>query len=376
MIDAGSGASDAPRARLLSGVAHSVLAHHFLSAADEDSARDQFRIADNCFAGLDPATLAGDSLAAQYYIDALERFGRRDEVVKFLLEAPLAILPQAIYLQFAWVLIASGDDKNGERILEVASQRAGGNAGELRKLAGLHARLERSAQASRYYFEAAELFLKHHDLDNALEACTHALRHDQDNPHIRFLKCRLLVDKEKFDEAHRELRELCRDLPEPATRLLLAEVLLHSENCGSALVEIDGVLHEQPRHLETLIARARTLNLMNNFDDALKAAEEASEVAPGEQAPAIEKIIALRGSNQPREALAVADEILARHPSSPDAQNAKLDILLALEMWKDAIQVASDIRGRPDRCGPPQAGPGLHGIRQSRRSTLRPRRNL
>jgi len=266
LLDSGFGTRDDPGARLLAGVAHAVLADHFLSAADEESARDHFRIACECLAGLEPSTVATDSVAAQYYIEALEHTGRRAEVVKFLVEVaetPLAILPQTIYLQFAWVLMRSDDFESGERILGVAAQRAAGNASELRKLANVFGSLELSRQASRHYFEAAELYLKHRDLENALEACIHALKHDQDNPQIRFLKCRLLIEKRNFDEARRELQELCRMNPEPATRLLLAEVLVHSQDLESALVEIEGVLSDNPRNPEALIARARVLNRMN-----------------------------------------------------------------------------------------------------------------
>jgi len=346
LLDSGFGTRDDPGARLLAGVAHAVLADHFLSAADEESARDHFRIACECLAGLEPSTVATDSVAAQYYIEALEHTGRRAEVVKFLVEVaetPMAILPQTIYLQFAWVLMRSDDFESGERILGVAAQRAAGNASELRKLANVFGSLELSRQASRHYFEAAELYLKHRDLENALEACIHALKHDQDNPQIRFLKCRLLIEKRNFDEARRELQELCRMNPEPATRLLLAEVLVHSQDLESALVEIEGVLSDNPRNPEALIARARVLNRMNLWEAALDAAENAAAQDPGAPSPAIEKVIALRGLGRLHEALAAADDNLARHPSCQEAQNAKLDILLELEMWVDAIQVASEI---------------------------------
>jgi len=337
---------DADAARLLAGIAHTVLANQFLSAADDNSALEHFRVACDCFAGLAPATLAADSIASQHYIEALERSGRREDVVKFLVDAaetPLSLLPQQIYLQFAWVLMRSGDDENGRRILGLASRRAAGNAGELRKIAGVFANLELSQQAARHYFAAAEIYCERRDFDSALEACTHALKFDPDNLHIRFLRCRLLIDKGRFDEAHRELRELSGLLPGPAARLLLAEVLLHAGNTESALAEIDAVLYENPRNPEALIARARVLNRMDDWPAALEAAQHALAQLPGIEAAAVEKVIALRGLGRLNEALAAAEEILARHPSSLAAHNARLDILLALRMWEDAIRVASDI---------------------------------
>jgi tetratricopeptide (TPR) repeat protein len=73
IVQSNANSTTADRARLLLGIAQSALGNYFHFAANENAVHEHCRAARDWFAGLPPAMVSANSLAAQCYIDVLDR---------------------------------------------------------------------------------------------------------------------------------------------------------------------------------------------------------------------------------------------------------------------------------------------------------------
>ena len=127
--------------------------------------------------------------------------------------------------------------------------------------------------------------------------------------------------------------------PGHAKRFEAARDLLRAHKPTEALEGLDSILAEDPKYLPALVSRGSALLALRREDEAEAAWRGALGVYPGQDALFWNLGLLLIERERPEDALAIADQILARQPRQPRALLLRGEALNGLSRFEEAAAV-------------------------------------
>lgn len=125
-----------------------------------------------------------------------------------------------------------------------------------------------------------------YELGNAREAVadfSDALRLTPESPVSLDIRARAWIALQDFPRALRDFDEAIRFSPNPSADLLMQRGQLHSEmgNLESAMQDLDRAVAVDPKHFNSALFRAKTLQRMRRLDEANAEYDRAEKIEPG-----------------------------------------------------------------------------------------------
>lgn len=239
------------------------------------------------------------------------------------------------YLRIAQLhALPDGDAKRLEETLKLAEQAAKDDPNIFAQITLIRANLEKDP-AKR------ETLLDEATKKNA-------------DPRILMAQVMNLVGQNQIDEALKTLDEILRKNPEDRQALMIKLELLNAhEKNEEALQIIDLLLEDEPNDhlaLHMAIHRARLLSKLGRNDEAIEALNELREKHPDDPAILLLRAAVFLETKEFEKGLKDIDAgiRLAPDPMDSPLQVLKIQFLLALERYEDAIKLVEEHEDRDD----------------------------
>lgn len=122
--------------------------------------------------------------------------------------------------------------------------------------------------------------LELNQLDEAEALITSALEEQPEHEYIQFLSGRVFYSLKKFEEAKIYLIKSLEQNPDKETKNLLALTYYELGEYEKAVNIFNALLEDNPKNISLLLNKAKSLEGMEDFDDALKTLDTLTEIFP------------------------------------------------------------------------------------------------
>ena len=225
-----------------------------------------------------------------------------------------------------------------EALLEQADRLAAG--GQTEKARDIYVQIcQLAPHQARYWLRLAEWQYELEQFSDGLRALEYALRLEPRNPAALLLASATLLETGGYAQAA-QLAERVQNLEggnHLAARLNQGMALLRLEQFTEALAAADAALAIDDNQPAAHSTRGSALLGLGRHEEALAAFDRALALRPEHATALINRAAVLRIMRRPAEALADIDTVLANHPASPAALLNRAAALLDLEQPKEAL---------------------------------------